>query len=230
MAKKAILFIYGGGMIIGPDRGDVRFAVELAQACDSDVWFPYYPLCIEHTIDESYKMVFQCYREMTELYNANEISLFGFSSGAALALGIGFHNNALGRILPMPRQIIAVSPGSVPASDEEIKKMEALNERDFMVDAKFMSTVKSIMSKGKNIPEYMLSGTRGDFSGLPPIHFYYGGDEVLSACAKSFASACDKKNVPYTMTIAAGMCHCYAIVNFFLEGKAGRAEITERLK
>ncbi len=136
------------------------------------------------------------------MLRAEHISLVGFSSGGALAVGLPLHLNALNRPTGMPRQVIAVSPGSIPSSQKERAEMQALNSRDVMVDAAFMETDRKIMTKGQPVPVYMLSGPKGDFTGLPPVHFYYGGDEVLSVVAESFADACKAANVPYTMTIA----------------------------
>ena len=125
-------------------------------------WFPYYPLCTDHCITETYEMVLQCYREMAECYGAEHISLVGFSSGGALAVGLPLHLNALNRPTGMPRQVIAVSPGSIPSSQKERAEMQALNSRDVMVDAAFMETDRKIMTKGQPVPVYMLSWSKGD--------------------------------------------------------------------
>lgn len=49
-AKRAILFFFGGGMVIGPDKGDAAVLRKLCFGTDSDVWFPIYPLCTEHCL------------------------------------------------------------------------------------------------------------------------------------------------------------------------------------
>ena len=105
-----------------------------------------------------------------------------------------------------------------------------LNGRDILVDIALMKSEREIMTKGQEVPAYMLSGTKGDFTGLPPLHFYYGGDELLSALAESYVGVCKAADVPYTMTVAPGMCHCYAMVPWFPEGRAAYLEIVERLR
>ncbi|HJB51584.1 MAG TPA: hypothetical protein H9772_00710 [Candidatus Oscillibacter pullicola] len=99
-----------------------------------------------------------------------------------------------------------------------------------LVDIALVKSEREIMTKGQAVPEYMRSGTQGDFTGLPPLHFYYGGDELLCALAESCADACKVADVPCTMTIAPGMRHCYAVVPWFPEGKAAYLEIVERLR
>lgn len=48
-------------MVIGPDRGDLPVMRKLARDTGCDVWFPFYPLCTEHCITETYDMVYECY-------------------------------------------------------------------------------------------------------------------------------------------------------------------------
>lgn len=66
-AKRAILYFFGGGMVIGPDKGDIAVIRKLCFETGSDVWFPCYPLCTEHCITETYDMAFECYRQMIEI-------------------------------------------------------------------------------------------------------------------------------------------------------------------
>ena len=107
-ARRAILFFFGGGMVIGPDKGDAAVLRKLCYGTDSDVWFPIYPLCTEHCITESYDMAYECYRQMIALYGGGNVSTCGFSSGAALAMGMAAHNSALGRPLPQPKHILSL--------------------------------------------------------------------------------------------------------------------------
>ena len=84
--------------------------------------------------------------------------------------------------LPQPRHIVAVSPGEVPWNDEEKARMQALNDKDVSIDYAFMVTVEKFMRHGvENVPDYMISGSRGDFTGAGDIHFFYSADEVLTA-------------------------------------------------
>ena len=87
-SERAILYFFGGGMVIGPDKGDLPVMRKLCRETGCDVWFPFYPLCMEHCITETYAMVYECYRKMITLYGGGNVSTCGFSSGGALALGV----------------------------------------------------------------------------------------------------------------------------------------------
>ena len=230
-AERAILYFFGGGMVIGPDRGDLPVMRKLGRDTGCDVWFPFYPLCTEHCITETYDMAFECYRRMIELYGGGNVSTCGFSSGGALALGIAAHNNALGRPLPQPRHIAAVSPGEVPWNDAEKQRMQTLNDTDVAIDYAFMVLVEKFMRHGqKNVPDYMISGSRGDFSGVGDIFFVYSSDEVLYGALPDFENACKRANVPCTAFARAKMVHCYPMLPYFKEAKEDFAKITEVLR
>ena len=253
-SERAILYFFGGGMVIGPDKGDLPVMRKLCRetGCDvwfpfyplivihkkkitlipgCDVWFPFYPLCMEYCITETYAMVYECYRKMIGLYGGGNVSTCGFSSGGALALGIAAHNNAQPEPLPQPRHIVVVSPGEVPWNDAEKARMQALNERDVSIDYAFMVTVEKFMRHGcKNVPDYMLSGSRGDFTGVGDIHFFYSADEVLYGALPDFEEACKRATVPYTVSARPKMVHCYCMLPIFKEAKEDFAKIVDILK
>ena len=230
-SARAILYFFGGGMVIGPDKGDLPVMRKLMQATGCDVWFPFYPLCTEHCITETYDMAYACYRKMIELYGGGNVSTCGFSSGGALALGIAAHNNAQPDPLPQPRHIVAVSPGEVPWNDAEKARMQALNDKDVAIDYAFMVTVEKFMRHGQpDVPDYMLSGSRGDFSGVGDIHFFYSADEVLYGALPDFEAACKRADVPYTAFARSKMVHCYCMLPVFREAKEDFAKIAEILK
>ena len=230
-SERAILYFFGGGMVIGPDKGDLPVMRKLCRETGCDVWFPFYPLCMEHCITETYAMVYECYRKMITLYGGGNVSTCGFSSGGALALGIAAHNNAQPEPLPQPRHIVVVSPGEVPWNDAEKARMQALNKRDVSIDYAFMVTVEKIMRHGcENVPDYMLSGSRGDFTGVGDIHFFYSADEVLYGALPDFEEACKRANVPYTVSARPKMVHCYCMLPIFKEAKEDFAKIVDILR
>ena len=217
--------------VIGPDKGDLPVMRKLCRETGCDVWFPFYPLCMEHCITETYAMVYECYRKMIALYGGGNVSTCGFSSGGALALGIAAHNNAQPEPLSQPRHIVAVSPGEVPWNDAEMARMQALNERDVAIEYAFMVTVEKLMRHGcENVPDYMLSGSRGDFTGVGDIHFFYSADEVLYGALPDFEEACKRANVSYTVSARPKMVHCYCMLPIFKEAKEDFAKIVDILK
>ena len=235
-AEGAVLYLFGGGMITQPDRLDFTLSERIMEQTDKDVWFLFYPLCSEDVkLDKTYEVSFEAYRLMTQTYKAENISVLGFSSGACLAIGIFLHNNAIGRPLNMPGKIISVSPGGIPdVTLEENKdvweRVNVLNHKDIMIEPTYIKTAREISKGDKDLPEYMLDGTVGDFTDFPKTYFYYGENECLYAFADEFKKAMEKYKVPYEIIVGIGMCHCYPLARFFREGREAQDQIIELLK
>lgn len=235
-AKGAILYLFGGGMITGPDRLDFSLSERIMEKTGKDVWFLFYPLCTaDQNMKPAYEACFKSYKMMTETYEASRIGVLGFSSGACLALGTFLYNNFLGRPLPMPGRIIAVSPGGLPDKDqaesqELWEKLEALSAKDILIDPAYFLTARDICAGKEDLPEFMLDGSKGDFSDFPKTYFYYGGDECMYAYAEYFKKAMEKYAAPYEIIVGEGMCHCYPLLRFFKEGRVAQDQIIDLLK
>lgn len=218
--KKAVLFVFGGGMILGSDAGDIGLSRKIGMRTGRDVWFPYYPLCHEHDMLENVEMLFACYEKMLECYAAEDIVFLGFSSGAALMLDLITYineQNDNGSTVPMPGLLIPVSPGSVPVTDREKELLHKYAQRDIMLPESYMYLAREIMCCGHDVPEKYLATAHGDFRNAPEAHFYYGSAEALYAFAPSYAESFRKAGVPCTIHVGRGMHHCYAI-QYFIPG------------
>ena len=212
--KNAILFVFGGGMILGSDKGDIGLSRKIAEQTGADVWFPYYPLCHEHDMLENVQMIFECFGKMLQFYKPENIVFLGFSSGGALILDLITYINELndnGSNIPMPGLLIPISPGSVPVNDMERVNLQKLDSRDMMIPASYMELAGEIMRCGHDVPEKYLATAHGDFRNAPMTHFYYGSAETLYAFALSYAESYRKSGSKCVIHVGKGMHHCYAI-------------------
>ena len=221
-AGKANLFLIGGGMISAPRPGAVKKALRFAKETGLDVFVPYYPLCTDYPLTKAYEMIHETYRVMLQDYAAEDISVLGTSSGGNLALGIVPYINDGRDDTPMPGYIMAISPGTCDATDEEWHRMLELEKKDVAIPAQYMKTAVEIMRHGDDsVPDYMIYLQTGDFTNCPKVTFIYGGDETLYACAPSFEAAMKKYAVDYEMIVGEGMFHCYPVFPICKEAKDG---------
>ncbi len=221
-ADRANLFLIGGGMISAPRPGAVKKALRFAKETGLDVFVPYYPLCTDYPLTRAYAMIHETYKVMLGDYDAAHISVLGTSSGGNLALGMVPYINDGHGDTPMPGYIMAISPGTCVDTDEEWRRMQALDKLDVAIPAEYMRTAVEIMRHGDDgVPEYMIWLQKGDFTHCPPVTFMYGSDETLYACAPSFEAAMQKYGVDYEMIVGEGMFHCYPVFPVCREAKEG---------
>lgn len=221
-AKRANLFLIGGGMVSAPRPGSVKKALQVAKESGLDLYVPYYPLCTDYPLSRAYQMILKTYQEMLRHYAPENISLLGTSSGGNLALGMILYMNDLKSDLPRPALILALSPGSCVKTEEEWERMLELDKKDVAIPAQYMKTAEAIMRHGDDtVPEYMIYLQTGDFTGCPKVIFNYGTDECLYALAPSFEVAMRKYGVDYEMVIGEGMFHCYPVFPLCREAKEG---------
>lgn len=226
----AILFLFGGGYITNPDKRDLSLAKKICRETGKDVWFYFYPLCINNSIVKTYSSTVKVYEEMTKIYDKEPLSILGFSSGASLGLGILLYINENKLDIRMPREIIASSPGGCLSDEINIDKLKKLNEKDILVDYKYFETAKEIMTMEEVVPDYMLYPYRGDFKNFPMTYLYYGSNEVIYAFAPLFEKALKNYGVKYKLVVGEGLCHCYPLLSIFKEGREAQEEIVDILK
>ncbi len=230
-SDKANLFIIGGGMISAPRPGSVKKALRFAKETGLDLYVPYYPLCTDYSLTKAYEMIHATYREMLRHYKPQDISVLGTSSGGNLALGMVpyIHENA--PEIPMPGYIMAISPGTCVATEEEWQRMVELDKKDVAIPAAYMKTAEVIMKHGDDsVPDYMIRLQNGDFSGAPFVTFIYGSDETLYACAPSFEAAMQRAGAKYEMIVGQGLFHCYPVFPVCKEGRDGWAMMIRTVK
>lgn len=230
-ARKANLFIIGGGMVSCPRPDAIRKALKFAKETGLDVYVPYYPLCTDYPLTKAYEMIHETYKGMLEHYAPENISVLGTSSGGNLALGMIPYINDGHNDTPMPGHIMAISPGSCVRTDEEWQRMLELDKLDVAVPASYMKDAEIIMRHGGGeVPDYMIWLQTGDFTGCPRVTFIYGSDENLYALAPSFEEAMKKYGVKYDMIVGKGLFHCYPVFPLVREAREGWDQMVAIMK
>ena len=231
-SEKALLYLYGGGFSSEISSMEKKASVEYGKRSSRDVWIPRYPNVMDEgvTIRELYQMVLETYRVMLDFYKAENVAVIGFSAGATLGLGMFEYNNTLPKPLPVPSLLIASSPACIPHTEEELGKVQELADKDIMIPASFVRSIKETMCHGEDLPSWMYEITTGDLSNMPFTHIYYGSDEVLRASSDALTAAFEKADSRYELHIGNGMFHCYPAIRVIPECRAAFDEIVGYLK
>ncbi|MDO5063038.1 MAG: alpha/beta hydrolase [Peptostreptococcaceae bacterium] len=219
--KEVCLFLIGGGMLRHPTPDAIKGALKIALASGRDMVIPYYPLCIDHTIDEVYDWLYRLYRSILESYDISDMMITGSSSGGALALGLVSHINALGREVPLPKKIYCSSPGNCFRDRRSIEQGYELNRKDILLDMAYFEIYDKIMTHGRSVPEYMLFLETGNYQGLEEVYLSYGSDEVLYAACDKIKNRLQEQGVNVILEVGEGLFHCYPFFPIVKETQDG---------
>jgi len=211
--KGAVLYIFGGGGLLSAWKPQLAMARKTAQDSGADVWYPIYPLGTEVSLAETLRILTEVYRTMLKKYPAEKIIFEGGSSGASAALALILMNikKSDSDRLPMPGAVIAHSPSSIPLSEPEWKEMEQKAESDFMCSINIVRNCQELFQLDDDAEQWMISPAHGDYTGAPPLYLFYGGYEMLSACAPYFAESFRKAGITFRIHTEPKMFHCYSM-------------------
>ena len=217
---KAVLFIYGGGMVTAPRLGALQNAEKMAKLTGRDAWFPFYPLAYEGSVTDVTKMVHEVYVDMVGIYGANNIVIYSYSSGSNSAMSMLLYDKEQENPVGMPEKLICISPGCLPVTEEEKKIAEKLDKKDIIIPAKYINeTCPAFKSMNPGDPDYMYSPQIADFTGFPETWFFYTDSEVLFSNYESFKKKFNECNVPAHFNVRKNMFHTYCTVDIFPEAK-----------
>ncbi len=225
--KSACLFIIGGGMLAYPRPNSIKKALEIALESGRNMVIPYYPLCIDHTIDEVYDWIYALYKSMLEIYSSSDILVTGSSSGATLALGLVSYINTLKKEVDVPKRIYASSPGQCFTDEELIREGRILDKKDIFISVSYIEIIDKIMTHNKKVPEYMLYLEKGDYHGLEEVYLTYGSDEVLYAAYEAIKNRLEECGVKVVSEIGENLFHCYPFFPVVREAKKGWKNMLE---
>jgi epsilon-lactone hydrolase len=224
-AGAVMLYLYGGGYMLGSPASRRKTAGHLAVAAGVRVLVPTYRLAPEHPFPAAVEDAVQAYRWLLEHGVApSRLVVAGDSAGGGLALATLLA--ARDRGLPMPAGAIALSPwadltcGGDSVDDRPQSDLECARAGLLEMAGWYLA--------GADPRDPLASPVFADLSRLPPILCLVGGDEVLLDDSIRLVRAAGIAGTDATLVIAAGMQHVYPIwAGAFPEADAAIALIGE---
>jgi acetyl esterase/lipase len=214
---RAVLFIHGGGYILGAHRIHWRAASRLAAECGAAVWFADYPLLPDHTIAEAVSFLDSVYAKMLEQYPAGGITVLGDSAGASLALSLCHHAGRRENPPPMPGKLILVSPVGMLEPDEAIDSaMRRAAPKDVMVSME-LSRAAVEFGLTADRENYVICPLYGDFSRFPPMHIFSGTFECGFPQIEAFVARLKAAGIQVEFHAGKEMMHIWPYIPFVPE-------------
>lgn len=226
-SSQVMLYLHGGGYIMGSCHSHRLLAAALAQATGARVLVLDYRLAPEHPFPAALEDAQAAYRWLvTTGIKPEHIVLAGDSAGGGLALSTLLALRDAGQQLPAKAILLS------PWTDLSVSGASILTraERDFMITRDYL-LAEAHTYLGEQDPRTPLaSPVFADLHGFPPLLIQVGSDEILLDDATRVAESAQQAGVAVTLDIIEGMWHVWhaaAAVRYFPEGKAAFDQIAD---
>ncbi|WP_040167498.1 alpha/beta hydrolase fold domain-containing protein [Microbacterium gorillae] len=216
-----VVWLHGGGYVIGSPEAYLRHAQAIARAIDGLVILPDYRLAPEHrhpaAVDDAEAVV----RAAIERWGAARVVVAGDSAGGALALASLLRLRATGARLPAAA--VLYSPlADLTGTASSLQRVTD----DPAVDARSIAMVRRFYL-GDVAPDHPeVSPALTDLSGLPPTLVVVGGHEALLDDAVTTTRALAVGGGAVRLEVAPDMCHVYPLFAAFLPEAQRALELT----
>jgi monoterpene epsilon-lactone hydrolase len=190
--RPAVLWVHGGGFLVGSASTHAGFAGYLAQAAGADVYLPDYRLAPEHPWPAATDDVFSAYRAiLARGHDPARIAIGGDSAGGAIAILAALQLSEMD--VPAPAAMVLISPVTdlslSGASIVSRRRADPLLRREWLAEGYRAWAGPLALTDGRVSPLY------ADLEGLPPTLIQVGEDEILLDDSVRFADRAWAKGV-----------------------------------
>jgi monoterpene epsilon-lactone hydrolase len=197
-----LLYLHGGGYVVGSARTGVRLASALIARTGGTAYSLDYRCAPEHPYPAAVEDALAAYRELLTTTRPQEILVAGDSAGGGLAVALLIAAREAG--LPQPAAAVVFSPWTDLTLSGD--SMSSRREADplFTVGALRWYAEKYAPGTAKEA-----SPLFADLSGLAPLLIQVGGDELILDDAVRLAARAADAGVEVTLEVAPGLPHVY---------------------
>ncbi len=227
-SQKVILYLHGGGWVLGwgnTHRGLVSY---LGRAAKARVLAIDYRLAPEHPFPAGLEDCLAAYRWVLQQgYSPQHVVIAGDSAGGNLTLTTLISLRDTGD--PLPAAGACLSPATDLAGHEGSYITNAT--RDAVLPRKFAEKLAAPYLEGVNPLDPRVSPIYANLQGLPPLLIQVGSDEILLDDARRFSDKACQAGVDVNLHVYPGMWHVWQIFAPYLpEGRAAIEEAGEYIR
>lgn len=227
MPDKVLLYTIGGGYVSGSCQDHRAIVARIAKSSGVKVLLAEHRLAPEHPFPAALEDSVNAYRWLlAQGILPSNIMIIGESAGGGLCLAtlLALRDQEI----PLPAAAVALSPWT----DLKLTGDSYRTNAKVCLSPEGMNSVCSKYYVGDNDPCLpWISPLYGELHGLPPLLIYAGGDETLLDDSIRFAEKAKAAGVAVTLTIGAGMMHCYPLLPSFIpEARQAMVEMCDFIK
>ncbi|MFI6830202.1 alpha/beta hydrolase [Kribbella sp. NPDC050241] len=201
-----ILYLHGGGYVVGSARTGANLAAPLARRTGLPAVSLEYRLAPEHPFPAAVDDTLAAYKEL--LGSGRPIVIVGDSAGGGAALATLVAARREG--LPLPVAAAVFSPWvDLTLSGES---MDARGDLDPLFSRAHMSGYAEHYLAGHDPSDELASPLLADLTGLPPLLIQVGSAEVLLDDSLRLAVRAAQHDVDVSLDVVAGAPHVYPLM------------------
>ena len=203
----ALLYLHGGGYVIGSPRSHRHLAEAFARSAGIACLLPDYRLAPEHPFPAAVDDALAAYRSLVEERKIApaRIAVGGDSAGGGLAVAtlVAIREARL----PLPSAAVAISPWTDLTCSAPSYQSRAA--RDPLVTLANITVMAREYLRAADPRTPLASPLFADLRGLPPLLIHVGSEEVLLDDAAGLAERARAAGVPVTLEVWEQMIHVW---------------------
>lgn len=226
---RVIVYLHGGGFIVGSPRSYRQHLKRLASLCSATVFAIEYSLAPEAQYPQALDEIQSVWETLIAdgLVAPDHVVFMGDSAGGNLALAslIRFRD----RKLPMPSCLVLLSP-LLDATFSGTSHQTKSNVDSMLNSTKLELFVNSYVGKtSRNDP--IVSPIFADLQGLPPMLIHVGSDELLLSDSQTITDHAKRDNVDASLFVGQGLWHgWHFFASYVPEAKQAMRDIAKFVK
>ena len=205
---RTVVYLHGGGYVLGSLRTARGFAAELSRASGARVLSVDYRLAPEFPFPAALDDSVAAYRHLLDLgVESGNIALCGDSAGGGLAVATMVALREMD--VDLPAACVCLSPWTDLTMRGRSYSTNA--ERDPQVDRTMLAEMASAYAVEESLAAPLISPVNADLSGLPPMLIQVGDAEALLDDALAFAERAAASGVEVTTRVWTDMIHVWQV-------------------
>jgi epsilon-lactone hydrolase len=204
--SRAVLYLHGGGYMIGSPKSHRHLAAALSASIGAPVLVPHYGLAPEHVFPRAVDDAVKAYRWLlAQGVLPGRIAIGGDSAGGGLTLATAIALRDHGA--PRPGALLALSPWADLTQSGDSYGSKAAS--DPIVSKQGLDGMAQAYLAGSDPRQPLASPCFADLGGLPPLYILTGSEEVLLSDSITLAGRASDAKVEVRLDVIPDMIHVY---------------------
>lgn len=200
-----ILYLHGGGYIVGSPKSHIAMCARLAKRAGAVVTVIDYRLAPEHPYPACVDDCVAAYRDLANRIDPALITIAGDSAGGGATLAVLCALRDAGDVLPGCAYVVSPWTDLTGSGLSMITKAGV----DPMIDPNAIVETGRLYARDTPLDHPGISPLFADLTGLPPIFIQTGSDEVLLSDSTSLADHAREAGVHVDIEVTDGMWHVF---------------------